>query len=298
MIPILDRAAVGRPITRDGVSLFPIYIHQNYDGVTVADRNSLTVTELPNAQVPTLTVTNLTNFPVLLPAGWIVEGGRQNRVVNVPVLIPGRATLEIPVSCVEQGRWHGHGNFGVGRTVAPRRVRRTNLETVRRNIERGGYKNADQGMIWTEVQDHLDQFSVHDDAHNLLAAEEIFTRDNARRAAIEEIVNLGPLPGQSGIVVSHGSRVIAADVFANQTMLASAWESLVTSYYWEQVPATGRPSATRALRFLHAFAGADALEVPGTGVGTELHVTHRKVSGQVLVDEGSLVYASCFALAA
>jgi len=298
MIPVLDRAAVGRPLTREGVSLFPVYIHQIYDGVTVAGPDSLIVTELPHAEVPTLSVTNLTNFPVLLPAGWIVEGGRQNRVVNVPVLIPGRATLEIPVSCVEQGRWNGLGNFGVGRTVAPRRVRRTNHETVRRNLERGGFKNADQGLIWDTVADHLDQFNIHDNAHNLLAAEEFFARDHSRRAAIDEIVNLGPLPGQSGLIISHGSRVIAADVFANDTMLASAWESLITSYFWEHVPAAGKPSATRALRFLHAFAGADALEVPGTGVGTELHVTHRKVSGQVLVDEGSLVYASCFALAA
>jgi hypothetical protein len=52
------------------------------------------------------------------------------------------------------------------------------------------------------------------------------------------------------------------------------------------------------LRFLHAFANAEGLEVPGTGVGTEVHVTHRKVSGQALTDNGALVYASCFALAA
>ncbi|MFM8381325.1 MAG: ARPP-1 family domain-containing protein [Actinomycetota bacterium] len=298
MQPILDRASIGRPITREGVSFFPVYIHQLYDGVTVAGPGSLSVTELPNAQVPTLVVSNLTNFPVLLPAGWIVEGGRQNRVVNVPVLVPGRATLEIPVSCVEQGRWNGRGDFGVGRSVAPRRVRRENSRTVRENLEHGGFKNADQSVIWDTVSEHLSELQVNDAAHNLLAAEQAFDRDHGRRAAIDEIVALGPLPGQNGLIVSHGSRVVGADLFANQQMLASAWESLVTSYFWERVPANGKPSATRALRFLHAFASAKALEVPGTGVGTELHVTHPKVSGQALTDNGALVYASCFALAA
>ena len=298
MIPMLDRASIGRPLTKGGVSLFPVYIHQVYDGVTVAGPDSLIVTELPNAEVPTLVVTNLTNFPVLLPAGWIVEGGRQNRVVNVPVLVPGRGTLEIPVSCVEQGRWNGHGNFGVGRSVAPRRVRRENARTVRTNLERNGFKNADQSMIWDTVAEHLNDFQVNDAAHNLLAAEQVLNRDQGLRAAIDEVIALGPLPGQNGLIVSHGSRVVGADLFANQDMLASAWESLVTSYFWERVPANGRPSATRALRFLHAFASAEALEVPGTGVGTEVHVTHRKVSGQALTDNGALVYASCFALAA
>ena len=88
MIDVLDKAAVGRPITREGVSLFPVYIHQGQVRVGLADPNTLRVSELPDAEVPTLVATNDAPIPVLLPAGWIVEGGRQNRVVNVPVLVP------------------------------------------------------------------------------------------------------------------------------------------------------------------------------------------------------------------
>ena len=50
-----------------------------------------------------------------------------------------------------------------------------------------------------------------------------------------EIVAAGPLPGQNGVVVSHGSRVVAMDVFASEELLAQAWESLVRGYFAKPV---------------------------------------------------------------
>jgi hypothetical protein len=297
MIDVLDQAAVGRPITREGVSLFPVYIHQGRVQVGLADPSTLRVSELPDAEVPILVATNDAPIPVLLPAGWIVEGGRQNRVVNVPVLVPENSTIEIPVSCVEQGRWNGARNFGYGRSVAPRRVRRENARSVAEGIRDFGMKRADQSQIWDTVADHLNDLGVNDRAHNLLAAEEALL-NTGRLLAIDEIIAGGPLSGQNGVAVSHGSRVVALDVFASEELLAQAWESLIRGYFAEVVHSTGRPSATRVLRFLKQFSKADAVQVAGTGAGTEFHVTHPKVTGQVLTSGDALIYGSCFAEAA
>jgi hypothetical protein len=297
MIGILTKASIGQPLTREGVSLFPVYIHQGSVRVGLADPDTLKVSELPDAEVPTLVATNDADVPVLLPAGWIVEGGRQNRVVNVPVLVPEHATIEIPVSCVEQGRWNGARNFGYGRSVAPRRVRRENARSVADNIRYTGMKRADQGRIWSTVAGHLDDLGVQDYAHNLLAAEEALF-DDRRGAIVEDIVTRGPLPGQNGVVVTHGSRVVNMDIFANQELLAQAWESLVRGYFSELAHSTGRPSASKVLTFVKQFAQAEAVEIAGTGAGTELHVTHPKVTGQILAAGDALIYASCFAEAA
>ena len=70
------------------------------------------ISERPDAEVPTLVAYNPTLSPVLLMEGETVTGGRQNRVLNVSVLIPAGATIDIPVSCVEQGRWNGGSEFG------------------------------------------------------------------------------------------------------------------------------------------------------------------------------------------
>ena len=84
----LERASVGRPITRGGVSLFPIYIHGG--GIDIGARPAdVQITEQGSAEVPTITVTNSGQRPALLVEGETVTGGQQNRVLNVSVLVPG-----------------------------------------------------------------------------------------------------------------------------------------------------------------------------------------------------------------
>jgi hypothetical protein len=88
-------------------------------------------------------------------------------------------------------------------------------------------------------------------------------------------------------------------VFASAELLASHWEPLVRSCLLD-APARpeGRPSATRALRFLRRLATSRANEVAGVGLGSEHHVRTDRIVGQGLSLDGALVHASAFALAA
>jgi hypothetical protein len=58
-----------------------------------------------DGSVPNLRVINRGDGPLLIPEGEILVGGKQNRVVNVTVLVAAGATFTLPVNCVEQGRW-------------------------------------------------------------------------------------------------------------------------------------------------------------------------------------------------
>ncbi|MGA1748308.1 MAG: ARPP-1 family domain-containing protein, partial [Ilumatobacteraceae bacterium] len=98
MINQLSKASVGSPITRAGVSIFPVYLHQAAPGFLTGPDSRLQVTERPGASVPTLVVTNPNGVPVLITEGETLNGGWQNRVVNVSVLVPAAAELDIPVS--------------------------------------------------------------------------------------------------------------------------------------------------------------------------------------------------------
>ena len=55
--------------------------------------------------VPALKVTNQADQPVLFLDGEELIGSKQNRVLNLTVLIPAKSDVVIPVSCVEGGRW-------------------------------------------------------------------------------------------------------------------------------------------------------------------------------------------------
>lgn len=297
-IRLTDRISIGRPITREGVSLFPVYVHDAALDRGVKGGGDVTVEEREHAQVPTLVATNHGDTPVVLVEGETVVGGQQDRTINVSVLLPAGASVDLPVSCVQAGRWHGERRFRKGKTYASRRVRRTKQAGVGRNVRATGRKASYQGAVWDAIGVELARLQVHESTAAFTAADEVFERDDRLDAALGELVGRGPLPGQRGIVVAHGRRVVQADIFVTPEVLAEQWEALLRSYFLDAPEtAEGTPSTDRVLRFLERFGTAESTEAPGVGLGTEHHVETDRLVGQALVWDDTLVHASAFALA-
>ena len=143
LIPTLDNASVGAPLTRAGISLIPVYLHGDNPPAVSADTGTLTVTEAPNANVPTLVITSAAGLPTLIAEGEVLRGGPQDRGVNTRVLVPAGAALEVPVSCIEQGRWGGEREFGRSARYASRRIRRAKTWSVADNVARSETKRSD-----------------------------------------------------------------------------------------------------------------------------------------------------------
>jgi len=299
MIDQLARASVGTSIIREGVSFFPVYLQQADPGVITGPQAKLEVIEQAGASVPSLAVRNPNATPVLIAEGETLDGGWQNRVVNTSVLIPGSSTIVLPVSCVESGRWGGQREFGQRGPKAPRRVRRSTTVGVSKNLRSLNSRHSDQGKVWAAVDHELDALGVRAETRavaNLVVREQ---HDEQLREAIAELCSRGPLPGQSGAVIAQGSRVVAAEVYATPEMLAACWEMVVRGYLLEAraVP-QGRPSASRALHFLDKVAKGVISVNPGVGPGHEARIETPKIAGQALSNDGILIHASAFALAA
>ena len=69
------------------------------------ERNLILITEVDESgTVPELKVVNKSDTMILILDGEELVGTKQNRIVNTTLLIAGKDTVVIPVSCVEQGR--------------------------------------------------------------------------------------------------------------------------------------------------------------------------------------------------
>ena len=95
----------------------------------------LGVTEITEASeagsVPQLQLLNLGDAAEFLLDGEELVGAKQNRILNLSILVPGKTSLEIPVSCVEQGRWSWRsGGFSGADRVIYSKLRRSNAEAV------------------------------------------------------------------------------------------------------------------------------------------------------------------------
>jgi hypothetical protein len=73
-------------------------------------KNLARVTEVSESgSVPELAFENGSPEKILLVDGDELIGARQNRAVNITILVGAGKKLVIPVSCVEQGRWADRG---------------------------------------------------------------------------------------------------------------------------------------------------------------------------------------------
>ena len=72
--------------------------------------------------VPELTIVNDGPTPVLVLDGEELVGAKQNRIVNLTILVPPRTRLPLPVSCVEAGRWAHRSRVVRGRRADALRV--------------------------------------------------------------------------------------------------------------------------------------------------------------------------------
>ncbi len=299
-LAVLEHAAVGAPITRSGVTLFPLYVCQPLPVTVVTGApGAVEVAEADTGSVPTLTVTSQIDDPFLLVEGETVAGGLQHRTLNVSVLVPPRARIDVPVSCIEAGRWGGDRWFRGSAGQTSRRVRRAKSASVADNLRQSGTKHSDQGAVWETISFELDRMGVSSPTRNFADSEAIFAEQRRLAGAATRLIERGPLPDQCGVVIAHGSRVVSAEVFATPDLLAAQWDQLVRAALLDAPTAiSGRPSASRALRFLRHLAQGDGTESQGVGLGRERHVRTDRLVGQILTWDTTVVHAAAFALAA
>lgn len=94
------------------------------------------------AQVNQLVLVNRGKRPLLLLAGEVVSGGKQDRIIGKDRIVPvGAAPLPLDVFCVEHGRWTGASDqFAEARTM------------VHPTVREEAAVEQDQSKVWAAVQ--------------------------------------------------------------------------------------------------------------------------------------------------
>lgn len=216
-----------RPMVRRPHSYYP----QRHDG----------------AQVNRLYLINNSKRPLLLLAGEIVTGGKQDRIVGKDRIVPAETEADLSVFCVEPGRWtETTAHFGgfTGQMAAP-------------SVRNQAMAKKDQGAVWNEVNRSkaraADMLSAAPQAQAEVAETSSYARvmDNKEvqkqvdkiavpiqhsyESEIHELRNRNAV----GVVVAVNGKIIWADLFASTSLLEKYWPKLVRSYASEAMNTSG-----------------------------------------------------------
>jgi hypothetical protein len=231
-----DGLRLGSPLTAGGLTLVPIFrAGPELEYITLAEaqkQQSAQVTELDHGgAVSALAVENTSGVPVLMIDGEIVIGLKQNRVLNITILVPPKTTLKVPVACVEAGRWRR--TIGKARradySLSPR-IRATKRRSVIQAARAFGKFTADQQAVWEEVAADLGSLGVLSET---MAYSDI---EKQRGSEIEDrLSQFQPATGQSGVLALVGGQPVALDLFDRPSTLTELWQGLVGSYVAESL---------------------------------------------------------------
>ena len=141
---LLSTLTIGQPAHHHNLTFFPLLWPETHEPSytllsTAIEAGEAVVEEVnESGSVPNLAVTNKCERPLLIPEGEILIGAKQNRVINVTVLVAAGVKFVLPVSCVEAGRWRYQSRHFESKFCAPPSLRNKKLRAVHRNRSAGG----------------------------------------------------------------------------------------------------------------------------------------------------------------
>ena len=168
------------------------------------------ITEVSSGgSVPVLKAQNDSPFDVLLIAGQLVRGGKQNRGINADAFICSGKTAQLPVTCVEQGRWSGSSTSGFGFAgFEPMSVRGGKVRDVAKGMREGRGHAANQSQVWQEVRSIAEVLQAGNASSDLL-----HTLDEIKARIRRRPSGSGPTPssGRSEPVTVDGESRASLD---------------------------------------------------------------------------------------
>ena len=240
-------------------------------------------------QVNTLVLVNNSNKPLLLLAGEIVTGGKQDRVIAKDRIVPaGSDPIDLGVFCIEPGRWTEDTA-----TFRPSAKAATESIMVQPTVREKAMVAQNQQEVWNSVHGAiggalkaatpsspgLAMNSPNPDSLSTTSYARAM-QNNAVSAKVDEAA--APLMKSRaqileklreehavGVVVSVRGQIVWADIFSDPDLLASYWTKLIRSYAAESLlPGDDHPAPTvaDAQHFLDAPAGGTETSIGDVGV--------------------------------
>jgi hypothetical protein len=236
------------------------------------------------AQVNRLVLVNNSKRPLLLLAGEIVSGGKQDRVIGKDRIVPAESDpVDLSVFCVEPGRWVATSeHFGAseamyGGAAGPIHGPAPMAIMAQPSVRAKAMGDKNQQEVWDAVNAQKEQVTVEVSATapavvtemaqvssyaKVNENQEVKKRVDAMAEPIERSYHtvIRQLHDRNavGVVVAVNGRIIWADIFASTDLLEKYWPKLVRSYASEAVVTRAKEvdvTVSRAQAFLADMEG-------------------------------------------
>jgi len=297
----LEAVRVGSPISFGNLTMFPLLCGESgapsYITLDEALATRLArVTEVSQTgSVPELFFENGGDVSVLLLDGEELVGAKQNRILNLTILVGANTKVVIPVSCVERGRWgYESREFRSGKKQLFARARAAKVSQVSRSLRQTGSRRSEQMSVWDSIDDQALRLNARSDTG---AMADNYDSVNDRLEQFHQAFR--PIEHQTGAVFALDGRVFGAELLGAATTFHKLMDKLIASYAIDAIGtqdvAAKAPTVEDVTAFLERIKSAPIESFPAIGAGEDLRLHGPGVAGAALVVDEQVVHLSAFA---
>lgn len=298
----LGGLSISQPTIFKNLSVFPLISEAEHkaDYLSLSEALRLGVAKITeiseSGHVPRLSFLNKADVPVLLLDGEELIGCKQNRVLNLTILAPAQSEIQIPVSCVERGRWRAESaQFSVSNRSMFAESRAAKVADVSHFLCTDGIADSDQSAIWARIDEKSARLGS---ASESAAMSGIYRR---READVDAYLRqLATLPKQVGAVFAINGRIVGLELFdAAATCeryinnVASGFALDAIDHYTSIFPEAAVEGVSR---FLDRVSAADEKRFASVGMGEDLRLHGSQFAAAGLAVSGRLVHLCAFDL--
>ena len=297
----LSEVSIGFPLTMQNLTMFPLEAEASekegyLDFTEQVNLGTVKVTEVDaSGSVPTLFLENNNKEAVFVLDGEHLVGAKQDRIVNLSLLIPPRKKIEIPVSCVEQGRWsYTTEHFFSEGKMHFNRGRRSRQRSVSESMAQRKSRSSNQSEVWNDISQKEILMGAHSRTSSM---RDMYNSFDEILSLIKE--GMRPSPNQVGSLFSINGRIIGFDLFTSTGTLRKHLEMLVESmavdaleYRMKSPP----PSKDEVKEFFKEFYALETLNYPALGLGEDVRAYSDRLTASALVHKDKAVHVSGFIL--
>ena len=239
-----------------------------------------------------LEILNNSQYPVFIPCGSVFVGGKQDRTVIVDMLA-NKGRTEVPVACVERGRWSGRSGYNAERiyggikryegsdfaihSIAPLGVARALHSSTTRNFLRstGARCFADQGEVWGAVQTEIEQADAGNPTSCLTEVQ--LKKENEPKLKFEVYEN------EIGDIFLGSGDVLSMELYHSPKTWQAMAEESIKRYKSNLYKDNIQPKREAVDGFLKNLIDSKPVAKKSVGLGYDVRLTGGKVDGSCLV---------------
>jgi hypothetical protein len=247
-----------------------------------------------SGHVPQLLFENLGADPILLVDGEQLVGCKQNRVLNMSILAEGGKETEIPVSCVERGRWRSDSSeFSSSDESSFSAMRMAKMASVSDNLKNFDRAESNQGEVWEHIYAKSMRMGSSSQSE---AMSGIYERHREQiRLYIEQVE---PRLNQVGAVFAVNGRVLGCELFDQPETFAHYFKKIASGYVLDAIDlrneADAQVDGSQVIDFLKNLGQAPLFRHAGIGLGENLRLDDPRYVGAALAKDEKILHFCAF----